>query len=249
MIRSLIIAFSMYSRIPMPRCEWNDKSMRYSMCFFPFVGCVLGVCGAGIYFGMEMLGFAGISRALVLTVFPLAFTGGIHMDGYLDTMDAKNSWKSPEEKLEIMKDPHLGAFACICGMIYLFLTAAFWNEVGAKELCNVVTGYTFSRILSALSVVSFRKAKKEGMAAASANASPGLVKWILGVELAVCGAVMLGMNLCYGIVSLAAGGICFWHYRHMAYKTFGGITGDLAGYFLQICELGMLLGIVLISKI
>ena len=27
------------------------------------------------------------------------------------------------------------------------------------------------------------------------------------------------------------------YYRHMAYKEFGGITGDLAGWFLQVCEL------------
>ena len=29
-MQSLIIAFAMYSRIPMPRADWNDKNMRYA---------------------------------------------------------------------------------------------------------------------------------------------------------------------------------------------------------------------------
>ena len=29
---SLIIAIAMYSKIPMPQAEWNEKNMRYAMC-------------------------------------------------------------------------------------------------------------------------------------------------------------------------------------------------------------------------
>ena len=89
----------------------------------------------------------------------------------------------------------------------------------------------------------------EGMAAASANASTGLVRWILILELAACGAVMIAVCPLYGLVSLAVGACCFGWYRHMAYKNFGGITGDLAGYFLQVCELAVLAGIVLVAKL
>jgi len=219
------------------------------MCFFPLVGAVLGMCSAGVYFGLGALGFNGSSRALVLAVVPILVTGGIHMDGYLDTVDAKSSWKSMEERLLILKDPHMGAFACIYGIVYLLLSAAFWGEAGTGEMPNIAMGYIFSRILSALSVVTFRKAKKEGMAAASANASSGLVRWVLILELAVCAAAMTAVCLPYGLVSLAVGICCFGWYHHMAYKSFGGITGDLAGYFLQVCELGILAGIVLVSKL
>lgn len=31
---SFKIAFSMYSRIPMPRSEWTDENKSYAMCFF-----------------------------------------------------------------------------------------------------------------------------------------------------------------------------------------------------------------------
>ncbi|MCM1567913.1 MAG: adenosylcobinamide-GDP ribazoletransferase [Roseburia sp.] len=248
-MRSLIIAFSLYSRIPMPGCEWNEQDMKYSMCFFPLVGAVLGLCSAGVYFGMEALGFGEISRAIVLSALPILVTGGIHMDGYLDTVDAKSSWRSREEKLEILKDPHMGAFACVYGMVYLLLTVAFFCEVGSREMFGVAIGYVFSRILSACSVVTFRKAKREGMAAASAKAAAGWVRWILFLELVVCAIGMTAACPAYGLTSLIVGACCFGWYRHMAYKSFGGITGDLAGYFLQICELGILVGIVLVSKV
>ena len=42
---SLIIAIAMYSKIPMPQAEWNEKNMRYAMCFFPVVGVVIGAAG------------------------------------------------------------------------------------------------------------------------------------------------------------------------------------------------------------
>ena len=43
LLKSCAIAFSMYSKIPMPRVDWNEKNMKYAMCFFPVVGAVLGV--------------------------------------------------------------------------------------------------------------------------------------------------------------------------------------------------------------
>ena len=41
-IKAMIIAFSTYSKIPMPQFEWKEEDMRYSMCFFPWVGAVIG---------------------------------------------------------------------------------------------------------------------------------------------------------------------------------------------------------------
>ena len=43
-IKSCIVAFSMYSKIPMPQFKWKEEDMRYMLCFFPWVGVVIGVC-------------------------------------------------------------------------------------------------------------------------------------------------------------------------------------------------------------
>ena len=48
-IKSLVIAFSMYSKIPMPHLELEEKDMRYVMGFFPLVGAVTGLIMYGLY--------------------------------------------------------------------------------------------------------------------------------------------------------------------------------------------------------
>lgn len=237
MISAVIAAFSMYSRIPMPKIEWNEKCMKYSMCCFPLVGVVTGLCSIILFYGLGALGLGRPFIAGVLTVLPVLINGGIHMDGFLDTMDAKNSYKPMEEKLKILKDPHAGAFAIICGLVYMMLLFAAFSEVREEGILCIAVGYAYSRTLSGLSIVTLRKAKKDGMAASAADASQKNVKWILAAELAVCVIVLPCLHPVLGAACILAGAVSFVHYRHMAYKCFGGITGDLAGYFLQICEL------------
>lgn len=249
MLKSMVIAFSTYSKIPMPRIEWEEKSMRYSMCFFPLVGFVIGLCSLGLFYGMSALGFGRLAKAAALTALPVFISGGIHMDGYLDTMDAKSSYKSREEKLEILKDPHTGAFAIICGGVYLILCFGFLTEIGKEEISLLALGYVYSRTLSAISVVSFQKAKKDGMLAAAAEASRKNVKWILLTELLLCMGGYLYLSPVLGGICILIGILTFFYYRNMSYRVFGGITGDLAGYFLQLCELWILLGIVWIPKL
>lgn len=249
MFKSMIIAISTYSRIPMPRFEWKEKDMRYILCFFPIVGVIIGACEAGIFYLMEKLGFQPVTKAAVLTVLPIVINGGIHMDGFLDTVDAKSSYGSQEKKLEILKDPHTGAFAIIFGIVYMLTYFAFCNEITAGTILFLAMCHPFSRILSALSLAVFSKAKKDGMAAAFSTAASKKIKWILIAELIIYAAVLLYLSLPYGIIILIAGTAVFIYYRLMSYKEFGGITGDLAGFFLQLCELTILIFVVLTGKL
>lgn len=43
-LKSLVIAFSIYSKIPVPQFEWKEEDMKYMLCFFPWVGAVIGGC-------------------------------------------------------------------------------------------------------------------------------------------------------------------------------------------------------------
>ena len=113
-IHSLGIAFSMYSKIPVPKVRWTNEAMQYTFCFFPLVGVAEGaLCGDGngsVWFaGQEQT--SGYIRGYRPYDSALLVTGGIHMDGFLDTTDARRSYQEPEKKLAILKDPHTGAFA------------------------------------------------------------------------------------------------------------------------------------------
>ena len=172
MLRSMIVAFSTYSKIPMPQFEWKEKDMTYSLCFFPLIGIIIGALSVG---GYQLASWLGISNALLtilLVALPILVTGGIHMDGFLDVMDAKNSYANQERKLEILKDPHVGACAIIYGIIYIMLTSGFVYEYLYQEgdMLLYAEIFVISRILSGLGVVTLRKAKKDGMVSTFAKA-------------------------------------------------------------------------------
>ena len=108
-LQTIAVAFAMFSAVPVPQFEWNAKNMRYALCAFPLIGLVIGalwcVCGA--------LPLPEPAKAAGFALVPVWVTGGIHLDGYADTCDALSSYGDREKKLEILKDPHCGAFAVI----------------------------------------------------------------------------------------------------------------------------------------
>ena len=164
-MRAAIIAFSMYSRIPMPMFEWKEEDMKYAMCFFPAIGAVIGAVFFGMYLLLARILTGKILAAGILLAVPLFITGGIHMDGFMDTCDARASYGDREKKLGILKDTHTGAFAVIFGGLYLILYAAACTELDEGSALLTAIGFILSRALSGLSTATFPEARKHGMLA------------------------------------------------------------------------------------
>ena len=238
MLKSMLIAFSMYSKIPVPKTEWSDKSMRYTMCFFPLVGVVIGVLMYAAGTLILMADIKPVLKAAVMTVIPVTLTGGIHLDGFLDTMDAIGSWAPKEKRLEILKDSNSGAFAVIGGCVYFVLSLGIWSEMSFDMLKSAVPVFVLSRALSGLSVVSFPMAKNTGLAAMFSNAAhKRRVRIVMLLWIVLTAACMVAINPLTGAAAVLCAAAVFAYYYFMSKKNFGGITGDLAGYFLQVCEL------------
>ena len=240
LIYNLIIAFAMYSKIPMPHIDWTKERMRYVFCFFPVIGVVIG--GAMILwekYGMLLTGNEDFHTA-VLILIPVIITGGIHFDGFLDTCDALSSYKTMEEKLEILKDSHAGAFAILMGCCYFVLDYGVFHAVDMRAMRLLAVGYVLSRSLSGLAIVAFQKARKSGLAATfSDSAQKKTVAITMIVYIVACAAVMIVTEPVVGTICFLTAILVFIWYRFMSYGKFGGITGDLAGFFLQVCELIM----------
>jgi len=241
----------MYSKIPMPKSEWTTENMRYIMCFFPVIGLVIGAVYSGWFYLCKCFpDIHGVFFAAVAVVIPIAVTGGIHMDGFLDTVDALASWQSRERRLEILKDSHTGAFAVIGGGCYLLLSLGAAVMISEKSIWIISCGFILSRSLSGLSVLVFKPAKDKGFLAEMENASDKKIGIaILLFWLCTTAAVMIVIGGGIGIIALLAGSGVFLYYRYMAFKYFGGTTGDLAGYFLQCCELAVALAAVFFDVI
>ncbi len=250
LIRALAIAFSTYSRIPVPQVEWTEEARRYSMCFFPLVGALIGLLLWGWLAVCGALGFNALLRGAVGALIPLFVTGGIHMDGFMDTSDALASWQPAEKRLEILKDSHAGAFAVMHCAGYLLLSCALYSE--AKTESGPLLGCVFilSRALSAWALTAFKNARPDGMLDAFSRTAQKRLTLLCGsVYCLFCFLVWALLGGWLALFCLLAAALCLLWYRRMAYRLFGGVTGDLAGWFLQVTELTLTAVIVIGGKL
>ena len=234
-LQTIAVAFAMFSALPMPQFDWNEKNMRYALCAFPLVGVVCGAlwCVCGVL-------LPAAARAAGFCLVPVWVTGGIHLDGYADTCDALSSYGDTAKKLEILKDPHCGAFAVIrlCSYFAAYFAlcgcVAFTPRVGVLWTLALVG----ERALSGLAVAAFPLAKNTGLAHTFATAADRVrVRQVLAV---LCAMLAVGLTALGGWALVLAAGCVFARYYAVAKKQFGGVTGDLAGWFLQKCEIWML---------
>ena len=251
LLSSCVIAFSTYSRIPMPQAEWNEKTMRHTLAFFPLVGAAVGAAFWGTDALCRLLELGPVLRAALLAAVPAAVTGGIHLDGYCDTVDALASHASRERKLEILKDSGAGAFAVIWCCVWFLLYFALLTEL--ESTATVAACFLLSRSLSAWGIERLPSARpvsgpQSGMGS-ELKRSSRFPWWMLGGYLALwTGAVWLWGDLIPALAALAAAAAVYCLYRHVALKQFGGFTRDLAGWFLQMCELAVLAAAVLAER-
>lgn len=251
LLRSLVISFSMYSIIPMPKIEWEKESMKYTFVFFPWIGLLIGGITYGWFlFSME-LGLSSILTAVILILIPMILSGGIHMDGLIDTCDAVFSYGDKEKKLEILKDPRTGAFGVIGCSVYLLLMLGVSSQLlqsprYAILLCLI---FVISRIIGAITLLTVKKAKPNGLGTTFADAANDRINLVVLLFYLILSFVLIcSINLFLGAFILLV--LCGYLYYYISAikKNFGGITGDLTGFLITSVEF-ILLFIVAIGGV
>ncbi len=227
----------------MPRFEWKEEDTAKSLAFFPLVGVVIAAAFVLLNGIRPMADWPTAVRVLLSLLIPTAVSGGIHLDGFLDVEDALHSFGDTEKKLEILKDPHIGAFAVIGLVKWLLLFAAAVTTILLSPKCDLkvlcVTGLVFvaSRALSSLTSLLIPKARKSGMLVEETQRSGrGMVASAI-IWLGLCFCLMLYLYPVLAIILAFVFVILTLWYRYGICKSFGGVTGDTAGFFLTITEI------------
>ena len=251
MLKSLFSAFLMYSRIPMPKVEWREENRRYSLGFFPLVGAVTGVLLTLWYLLSGYLKINSLLFAAVSTAIPIAVTGGIHLDGFCDFTDAASSFADKEKRLEIMSDPHIGSFAAMRACLYLILQTALFSQIESLRL-SICAGCVFvlSRALSGMLAVTQPSARSGG--SLQSFVKPSHMRAVMAMEVLFMAAAIAGMVAAApipGCGAAAAAVLSVVYCRRAAIKQLGGFTGDVCGWFLQLCEIWGLAGIITAQRI
>lgn len=236
--KAVCVAFSIYSKIPMPKFDWASEDMKYHLCFFPWIGAVIGALSMRAHILASRWGINEVLRICILLALPLMITGGFHVDGFMDTMDALHSYQDKNRKLEILKDPHIGAFSVIMLALYGVLYLGFLSGITSSFIVIYGGCFFLTRALSGVLVVLLPGAKKDGMLSATKQtADSKVIGAVLGLQM-ITGAVVLALyDIKATVVVLFVLFCSAMHFTYLCKREFGGITGDLSGYFVVSSQL------------
>ncbi len=245
------MAFSMFSIFPMPRLEWKAENMRFMLAALPLVGAAVG---AFLALWTWLCGVLSVGTGLYaagMALLPVILSGGIHMDGFCDTIDALSSHASPEKKREILKDPHAGAFAVLAAGAYLLFTFACWTELPRTGETALTAGLfcVLSRTLGALASAVLPASGRTGLLAAFSGAADRRAAAVLVLWALACGAGLAALSPAGGAVSRVLAGGWVRSGKKMSRQEFGGMSGDLAGFLIAGSELAFLLGQTFLGKV
>ncbi|MEN1985753.1 adenosylcobinamide-GDP ribazoletransferase [Paenibacillus hubeiensis] len=125
-------AFQFLSRFPVRmQLDFAPPLLRESVVYYPLVGAAIGLAVwlGGALFGTVLPALPAAVLTLTLWVW---LTGGLHLDGWMDTADGLLSYRSRERMLEIMKDSRVGAMGVIACVLLLMMKAALLADFIAQ---------------------------------------------------------------------------------------------------------------------
>ena len=224
---------SMFCAIPFPWNIWDEEAKDKMLLFLPIVGLEIGLIWAALAWLVRLLALPAAAAGLILSAYPYAVTGFIHLDGFMDVTDAVKSCRSLERRREILKDSHVGSFAVI-GLVLLCLGqfALFVSAPAEADFRILIFIPVVSRCCSALAVSTLKPMSTSQYAAQTAP-KPHL--WILAIVL--IGALAAGFGLCGKYGFALTGGLAGYALAlRRGWKSLEGMNGDIAGYALTIGE-------------
>lgn len=230
-LRSLRNAFGLMTTLPfrLPTDWWAGDSGRASV-WYPFVGLVIGAL-TWLAWKAAILVFPSLAAGVITLVVWVVLTGGLHLDGLADCCDGLLASTSVERRLEIMKDPHVGAFGVVGLILVLMLKAAALGSLTPALSLGILLAASLAR-WCILPVGLTPLARPSGMGADFVLGFRRLfIIWGAIIPLAI--AILLGVR---GVLSALAGLVAAALVLGLAKSRIGGVTGDVFGMLVEIVE-------------
>jgi adenosylcobinamide-GDP ribazoletransferase len=139
--RSLLGAVVFYTIIPVPT-NWTDfhRIARWATSIGLLIGFLLGL----LDFGLSWLGMPILTRSAIVVAIWIVITGGLHLDGAIDTADGL-AVPDSERRLEIMRDSNTGAFGAIAAGIILLLKTTALSDLNSCRIFMLMSAAGWGR--------------------------------------------------------------------------------------------------------
>lgn len=238
MFSGFALAISLLTTLPFFKIHNFYKGINgYSVMFYPLVGFLLGLI---LYATQSILSPYIPSMHLGIIIFTLLvlLTGALHLDGFSDTVDGL--YVSKEKALQVMKDSHIGGMGMIITATFLILKASSLASFEAFYLLPIIL--MLSR-LNAVLAIHFYPYISEGGIASLAKSELKKSQMLIALFYSLVLAFFFGE-----MILVVSSLLVLFVIKLFFMKRYGGFSGDIYGFSIEVTEL-ILLNIILFGTL
>lgn len=238
-MKDFINALQFLTTLGIGRAEVSSpEKFARSMFYFPLVGLILGGILTLLGYLVQLKLTPGVGGAIIL-VGGIVLSGGLHLDGYMDTMDGIFSGRSRERILEIMKDSRVGAHAVIAlGGLFLLKYALLVEILRLKAWPVLFIMPALGRMSMGVGTALFPYARAEGLGKGFAEF---FTPRLLAATAVYTGLAAIALAHWQGVILWLGVGVWGYLFAKFVCRRLGGLTGDVYGALSELSELVCLL--------
>lgn len=233
-----------YTRLPLPQC-WPVEFSRIALVI-PWIGLALGAVLSGLDWILLSIQVSLPLCSVLVVLAGLWLTGGLHMDGAMDTGDGL-AVQDEQRRLTVMSDSNAGAFGVMVAIAILSLKTIALTTITHHRWFALVSATAWGRWGQQWAIGSYPYLKPKGKGAFHKQAIPS--RWhTLPAAVGLLGLTTLVVTLGWiewphGLVALGTGIGSAWLLASWLYRRLGGHTGDTYGAMVEWGEVAVLVGL------
>ena len=236
-LKSFLAALAFLTPVRVPQAWAADETgLPSTPPFFPLVGVLIGGVGAAVTFGLDRI-LPSLPVAVLVVLWLVASSGGLHMDGLADTADGLLSCRPRGRVLEIMRDSHIGTMGVLAVTgVLLAKVALIASIAGPMRWRLVLLAPIAGRCALLLVMCVFPYARPEGglgtVFQVCGRRAALLAAWAVAVLLVAGWLCAFVRGLAIASTAVAGSLLLGWYVQ----RRIGGYTGDTLGATSELIE-------------
>jgi adenosylcobinamide-GDP ribazoletransferase len=239
-MQSFLVALSFLTVLPVPlRKLPPSHAVARSRFWYPVVGLVLGALLGGGAALLQAWGRAPLVQAFVLLAAWVGLTGALHVDGFCDLCDGLFGGRTPEDRLRLLKDPHLGTFGLAGGVLLLLGKFVLLHEVLASPRAPwvIAAAVTAARCLVLCAAAGARYPRPQGTGKVFVEAArPWEAALFAALAFACAWLADPHASMLHALARFLSPLLAVLGLRWLCARRLGGITGDCLGAAIELAE-------------
>jgi cobalamin 5'-phosphate synthase/cobalamin synthase len=228
--KGFALAISMLTTVPFFKIHDFYKGINgYAVMFYPLVGFILGTILWGVFTLLNPY-ISSMHLGVIIFALWVLLTGALHLDGFSDTVDGL--YVSKTRALEVMKDAHVGGMGMIISVTFLIAKASSLANFELFYLLPLIL--LLSRLNAVLAIYLYPYVSPKGM---GTLAKEEFTKRQLLVALFYSLVIVAFFNMWILLVSSL---LVLFVIKSFFIKRYGGFTGDIYGFSIEVTELILL---------